>query len=75
MAVDGGPAFPVPNYVARDGHTHESRPAGMSLRDYFAGQALAGNMARSLYETASVARHSYELADAMLKAREENASR
>ena len=33
---DGGPAYPVPSYVNVDGVTHESRPQGMSLRDYAA---------------------------------------
>lgn len=39
---DGGPAFPVPSYVNVDGETFESKPQGMTLRDWFAGQALAG---------------------------------
>lgn len=33
---DGGPAFPAPR---------ENRSEGMSLRDWFAGQALAGQSA------------------------------
>lgn len=37
---DGGPAFPVPNYVNASGETHESKPNGMSLRDYFAAKAM-----------------------------------
>lgn len=40
--TDGGPAFPIP-----DGKTlHEDY--GMSLRDYMAGQILAGWFARSV---------------------------
>jgi hypothetical protein len=61
---DGGPAFPSvlsPN----EGYL------GMTLRDWFAGQALCGLLARAgedmRFETA--ARESYGLADAMLKAR------
>lgn len=59
---DGGPAFP-----ASDHHYAE----GMSLRDYFAGQALTGlhadsqNMS-SNQQNAAIA---YEAADAMLLAR------
>lgn len=41
---DGGPAFPVASYVNSDGETFESKPAGMSLRDWFAGQAIVGVM-------------------------------
>jgi glutamyl-tRNA reductase len=48
---------------------------GMTLRDYFAGQALVGMLMN--YTTAkfglaeiSVANHAYKLADAMLAARE-----
>jgi len=36
---DGGPAFPVPCYVNVDGETHDAELKGMSLRDWFAGQA------------------------------------
>ena len=44
---DGGPAFPVPSYVNSDGETHSSQIAGMSLRDWFAGHALAGLIAHN----------------------------
>lgn len=56
------PAFPVVT-----GHTVHS--TGLSIRDYFAGQALAGiaNTDESCYE--SWARDAYLAADAMLKAR------
>jgi hypothetical protein len=39
MADEGGPAFPQP--ATSDGFDTETH-AGMSLRDWFAGQALAG---------------------------------
>jgi len=57
---DGGPAFPIPD---------EGWP-GMTLRDWFAGQALAGMLANpdSWPEDRGVAAYCY--ADAMLKARE-----
>ena len=63
-ANDGGNAFPS-----------AGGPAGMSLRDWFAGQALAG-MSRSHVEGTVddylpqfVAQDAYNLADAMLAAR------
>ena len=72
-ATDGGPAFPTPRYVAvRD---------GMSLRDWFAGQALNGMLSYSRndaggswYSTSETdaARAAYEYADAMLAARKES---
>ena len=43
----GGPAFPVPSELAAKlGCVSSESDAGMSLLDYFAGQALAGMMAR-----------------------------
>lgn len=62
---DGGPAFPVP-------YNHEA--AGMSLRDWFAGQALAGLLAARRSEGTNGewrAQMAYQQADAMLAAREE----
>ena len=57
------------------------RSEGMSLRDYFAGQALAGLLANhaiieqykvfdAALVTKTVASGAYDIADAMLKARE-----
>lgn len=60
---DGGPAFPV---VAENGLGHIAD--GMSLRDWFAGQALAAFS--SMSSPAYMATYSYELADAMIAARE-----
>lgn len=75
---DGGPAFPraaSPNLGAGGNMGHD----GMSLRDWFAGQALAGLMATDsiasapsvskigLYRFAAEA--SYGIADAMIEAR------
>lgn len=56
---DGGPAFGHGN------HSHGGNP-GMSLRDWFAGQALAGLAARSIYTREALAKEAYEYADAML---------
>ena len=60
---DGGDAFP-----------HPDDSFGMSLRDYFAGQALAGLCANSELTShfdSPKACWAYKLADAMLKARKE----
>lgn len=69
---NGGPAFPIQN-----GDT------GMSLRDYFAAKAIAGWLASfgddvthpadsaDSHCAETIARMSYRMADAMLKARSE----
>ena len=44
-------------------------PATLSLRDYFAGQALFGLMAMYPLSDRQVAKRAYEYADAMLKER------
>lgn len=53
-------------------HTPEHSP-GMTLRDWFAGQALSGLMAshdwKHMCDTDSYAKDAYSLADSMLKAR------
>jgi hypothetical protein len=72
---DGGPAFPSPDFIHPNGQI-QFGTFGMSLRDYFAGQALnhipalltANEKNRSVE---MIAAWSYEVADAMLKAREE----
>lgn len=46
--------------------------AGLTLRDYFAGQALVGRLADGTdRDYASVAEEAYMYADAMLRARDE----
>lgn len=63
----GGPAFPSHGSMGEVAHQ------GMTLRDYFAGQALAGvNADPSSREDSvrSIAESAYVLADAMLAARE-----
>lgn len=70
---DGGPAFP---------QDHSLSFSGMSLRDYFAGQALIGILANTaekyvaVYGTGRaqerVAGDAYLLADAMLAARDQS---
>jgi len=39
---DGGPAFPVPEAVGQGGGFCAADSKGMTLRDWFAGQVLAG---------------------------------
>jgi len=79
----GGRAFPCDSIVERDEvgqlHGFEVSSGGMTLRDYFAAKALSGWLA-SYPESCThpivagnadeVAKHSYMLADAMLRARE-----
>jgi hypothetical protein len=67
---DGGPAFP------REENAYHTGSHGMTLRDWFAGQALAGILIN--YTTAKFgigedicAKHAYEFADAMIAAREQ----
>jgi hypothetical protein len=70
QVYDGGSAFPV---QVTDLVSIENKP-GMSLRDYFAGQALIGYLQASevdgeLDSPSAVAKWSYAYADAMLAAR------
>jgi len=63
-----GPAFPASNLCDDDGRAL----TGMTLRDYFAGQALAGIMARGTGTSNAVEwapEEAYAVADAMLSAR------
>ncbi len=62
--VANPPAFPY----SGDAYANDT---GMTLRDWFAGQALAGRMARnSIYSNwDDAASDAYEMADAMLRAR------
>lgn len=78
---NGGPAFPEAIAVSPSGDVYPGM-GGMTLRDYFAGQALASMDSKTkdkifvLAERAGLdvadvmASSSYEIADAMLKARE-----
>lgn len=71
-AIDnGGPAFPIPEQQFSDGVTIVSSQGapGMSLRDWFAGQALANPYTTHESEPGRIARWAYQIADAMLAAR------
>ena len=73
---DGGPAFPV---VAESSAAHGAAFRGMTLRDYFAGQALSGFCANGTFGSATsdqtVARWAYEVADAMIQKREKRGAK
>ena len=68
----GGPAFPIQGHSTRNGQGFQLVMAdGMTLRDYFAAKVLQGLLASGLDQPKfEFARKSYEMADAMLKARE-----
>ena len=89
MKNDGGPAFPAKRMEeliavkGRPGAYHEAEYPGMTLRDWFAGQALAGILSgphaeelAKVMEQDDTARSpvvailSYKFADAMLAERE-----
>lgn len=63
------PAFPV---LGEGGSWHAAD--GMTMRDYFAAKAMQGNIAASesggYIDLKIAARWAYEMADAMMKARE-----
>lgn len=70
---DGGPAFPAHHFDLAD-NEH-----GMTLRDYFAAKAMAGWLASyapdaqhpaSRGKAGDLAEMAYDMADAMLRARE-----
>lgn len=69
---DGGPAFPCETYSLKNGREVTTPSNGMSLRDWFAGQALAGLVFHNDYGMRSdveIALGAYSYADAMLAAR------
>lgn len=63
----GGPAFPVQSIYVEDQETNSN---GMTLRDYFAAKAMQAMAARFEASSRMLASSAYEVADAMLKARE-----
>ena len=73
MKDDGGPAFPITIDLGQGVECNK----GMTLRDYFAAKVLAGIWTNSELlktlkrgqESEAIAMAAYEMADAMLKAR------
>ena len=77
MMKDGGPAFPAQHYDLAEGEH------GMTLRDYFAAKAMQAHMRMAIESLSTtpgadsnsvnqtIAAWSYQMADAMLKARSE----
>ena len=67
----GGPAFPEAIAISPSGDVHPGY-GGMTLRDWFAGQSLAGFTALAetgAYPATQIAKWSYALADAMIAER------
>lgn len=73
---DGGPAFPCQSFEYDAGIRVPVFEHGMTLRDWFAGQALAGIAGMAMcvrsddWPDDRCSAYAYELADAMLAARE-----
>ena len=76
--MNNSPAFPSLHWVARQGHSANENPQGMTLRDYFAAKAMQGILNSDRYVgligvnryEQRTAEDAYKMADAMLKARE-----
>jgi len=68
------PAFPQSTPIENQFHPNYGKDRGMSLRDYFAAKAMQGMMADGqafrLVAESTLANTAYEIADAMLKARQ-----
>jgi hypothetical protein len=82
-APENPPAFPC-QALGSDGLPEVSASDGMTLRDWFAGQALAGLMSNentpfsadyAEVEPRQIAEAVYEIADAMLTARQSEQSK
>ena len=79
MKADGGAAFPELTEIRTGSHTTVRQWQGMTLRDYFAGQALCGILTawkmigpceNAVGSCKNVAAMAYANADAMLAERE-----
>ncbi len=62
---DGGPAFPVQSIYSED---HGTNSRGMTLRDYFAGQAILREFPDH-WSINDMVENAYLIADAMLDER------
>jgi hypothetical protein len=72
VIMNNPPAFPTNQYA--NGISPSGFDTGMTLRDYFAAKAMNGMCFGAPIpqksELEAIAKRSYEMADAMLKARE-----
>ena len=71
--MNNPPAFPTGIGLNADKTWIGSGNGGMTLRDYFAAKAVQGMYANGSFPTGimlDTAKEAYEMADAMLKARE-----
>ena len=71
--TDGGPAFPFPAVTGLPNGDFFYGWNGMTLRDYFAAKVMQGSIDSSWFHSDHnrSAKWCYEVADAMLKAREQ----
>jgi len=78
MMKNGGQAFPGEQGSTPDGLWNQTYDSGMTLRDWFAGQALIGWLASfgpngNVEHMPSLAGFVYEVADEMLAERDKGA--
>lgn len=74
----GGPAFPVREERDRNGDIFQYASAGMTLRDHFAAKSMVAQIGTAAGPVMGgfdgfqdyIAKAAYQMADAMLKARE-----
>jgi hypothetical protein len=66
--MNNPPAFPVQSIYIED---QETNSRGMTLRDYFAAKAMANAYTQHDGNPNLIAKWAYEIADEMLKAREQ----
>lgn len=79
IKFNGGPAFPAQEWINSDSPTavNPARYLGMTLRDYFAAQAMQAFIAAPAecwpegVQSLSISEAAYQQADAMLKARQQ----
>ena len=66
---DNPSAFPTHDQTPTTDPRERILQGGMTLRDYFAGQAIVGLIMRSTYGQTTKPAEAYAIADAMLAAR------
>ena len=71
MTDTGGPAFPQVDLKDAYGMLVPDRQSGMTLRDWFAGEAMQSLMlaAKTSQDVDLLSKGAYQMADAMLKER------